>query len=280
MEQSILTDFTAYWDTVITRWLTGEVDEQQQPFYQKRGELGLSFEDMPEPYWGEPQECSFVIVNYNPGGGFNRDRHTYRDCAGCPRSIVTYVQQMGYSALARQFPLLMDDTELAARGMQWVTEYGGWSWWQKKREWIEQIKTAAIEANGQQKTALAKHPFVFELCAWHSKSFNERCKDVLLDNERLKQRFCQTLQESVRQSDLKLAVCVGAKFNGFLDKLGFEIVTPMTNGKGHRCYQLYNCVNGRPEDGRILVTWVSKSRNRYQQFSKDDLDSLKELLSR
>jgi len=34
----------------------------------------------------------------------------------------------------------------------------------------------------------------------------------------------------------------------------------------------------QPEQGRIIVTWVPKSRNRYQLFSKEDLDVLKSLI--
>ena len=272
MDYSSTKDIITYWDDAIRLWLAGEWDALQKPFL---GNLGLSEEDMPEPYWGDPHNCSFVIVNYNPGGGFNRDRHTYRDCAGCPKSIITYAQQMGYSTLARPFPLLMSEGDLKANGMEWVKQYSGWTWWQKKLPWIEQIKEAAA---GQGKTKSEKLPFVFELCALHSKNFNEKCMDVVVDNNELKALFCRTLREAVSSSDLKLAVCVGAKFNGFLDKLEFKRNPSLDGEKGPRCFQTYNCVNDHPEQGRIIVTWVPKSRNRYQLFSKEDLDVLKSLI--
>jgi len=273
--------FTDYWDIVIRQWLAGEVDEYQQAFFGNKGEFGLSFDDLPEPYWGDPQDSSFVIVNYNPGGGFNRDRHTYRDCAGCPKSIVTYVQQKGYSTLARESPLLMSEAELKEKDMSWVMEYDGWDWWQKKQHWIEQIESAAAEAKGQKATVRKKPPFVFELCAWHSKNFNDKCMNVLLNDAFLKKQFSETLRETVRQSDLKLAVCVGAKFNGLLGKIGFTTVDsvgqPQTNGKERR-FQMYWCDDISAEAGRIVVTWIPSSRNRYQQFSEKELIALKSIL--
>lgn len=275
MNNPISKDFINYWDDTIRLWLAGGSDPHQRLFLDK-SDLRLSEEDMPEPYWGDPEHCSFVIVNYNPGGGFNRDRHTYRDCAGCPKNIVTYVQQMGYSSLAKQFPLLMSEEELRRKGVSWVTEYSGWSWWQKKRQWIEQIVSVAAESED---TKLEKPPFVFELCAWHSPTFNEKCKDVLIGNDNLREQFCRTLREAVRHSDMKLAVLVGAKFYGFLEKLGFQHGNMPDEVKGcRRRFQLYNIGNTPSEEGRIIVTWCPHSRNRYQQFSGEDLKVLKAIL--
>ncbi|MBR1801277.1 MAG: hypothetical protein IJ767_07305 [Bacteroidaceae bacterium] len=86
MDNQNIDSFLNYWDDVIRRWFDEHIGEGEQTFLDKKL-LNLNCMHMPEPYWGNPHNCSIVIANYNPGGGADRNRHTYRECAWCPESL-------------------------------------------------------------------------------------------------------------------------------------------------------------------------------------------------
>ena len=99
-------DFINYWNDVVNIWLKGgkgKCINAMRPLgkgkecYYKDNDLRAFIEDeqcywfdekilnphlcpihLPEPYWGNPEYCSIVIVNYNPGGGTDMSSHTYK----------------------------------------------------------------------------------------------------------------------------------------------------------------------------------------------------------
>ena len=99
-------DFIEYWDIVIEQWLQNrsgchELEEQKQFALN----LGIDEENrLPEPYWGDPDNCSFVIMNYNPGP-CNDSRHNYRFCADTDNCMIHEVKSKKYSGFAKTFPL-------------------------------------------------------------------------------------------------------------------------------------------------------------------------------
>ena len=132
--------FIDYWDDVICQWFSGNIESKQQLFLNETS-LKLNPEHMPEPYWGDPENCSIVIANYNPGGGADRNRHTWRECAYCPESFINQVKQNGYSNVVRGFPIIDNPNAIydpLNNGVCWWQEYGGRGWWLKKMKWLDE----------------------------------------------------------------------------------------------------------------------------------------------
>ena len=131
-----LNEFFNYWDGVIASWLKGEEFDCDQQRILKKKWLNLSRNHMPEPYWGNPEECSIVIANYNPGGGADRNRHAYLKCADWEHTFINEVKKSKYSDVASGFPII-DEPDLNKEIPAWWEDYGGSGWWRDKRDWLE-----------------------------------------------------------------------------------------------------------------------------------------------
>lgn len=73
--------FIEYWDEVIRQWANGDgslesVPETERLWFDKTN-TNLIPEYMPEPYWGNPDKCSAVVLNYNPGGSETANKDAY-----------------------------------------------------------------------------------------------------------------------------------------------------------------------------------------------------------
>ena len=91
------TSFIDYWDEVVRQWLDHnskdelftEYAEEQHTVINAINEncknsdiYKLNTMHMPEPYWGNPLNCSIVLLDYNPAGGPDPNCHTtinYKD---------------------------------------------------------------------------------------------------------------------------------------------------------------------------------------------------------
>ncbi|MBQ3884282.1 MAG: hypothetical protein II731_05360, partial [Succinivibrio sp.] len=58
--------------------------------------LGIKIQEdyMPEPYMGDPNNCSFVIVNLNPGTGVCHSCFKQQDING---TLINKAKTLGYS---------------------------------------------------------------------------------------------------------------------------------------------------------------------------------------
>ena len=57
-------DYIKTWDQIILDWFDGRIHNSQIGY---EGLIDINY--MPEPYLGDIDNCSFVIVNLNPGPG-------------------------------------------------------------------------------------------------------------------------------------------------------------------------------------------------------------------
>lgn len=237
-------DFIDYWDEVIKIWLKGDKGVLQDALrgkdecYYKDGrtspldvhleeEQSHWFKDeslrkllcpihMPEPYWGDPKECSIVIVDYNPAGGKDMSPHTYRG-RGEPypeNTMIKYVLENKYSKLALDFPLLHTKADLENDSRWWLRSYGGRIWWRSKIEWMLHLIQQVSEPPKEWPKEVFR-PFAIELCGWHSPNWpdNTNAIDNNGDLEKtIRNRFVTPLLHSIDFSTSKLAVCIGAQF--------------------------------------------------------------------
>lgn len=260
-----LSDFIDYWDHVVANWFEGHA-YGDEPLWFKEAKT-LNFLHMPEPYWGNPEDCSIVIANYNPGGGADRSRHTYLPCAGCSDSFINEVKKSSYSEVALSFPIIKDPKNLL-KGFYWWKEYGGRKWWLDKLDWI---KDAYNLLTG---TEMEKKPFVMEFCAWHCPSWtaNKSMVDLYYDKKTgattplaktIDEYFIEPLTEAIKKSDCKYGICVGSQFKDLFDEMvkrtkyvkSISIPYPI---KYCHCYTIY--------DAKVIVV-CGNGYNRYPKLS-------------
>ena len=277
---AVLKNFKDYWDGVIASWLEGEFDsKQEQILSQER--LNLSRNHMPEPYWGNPEECSIVIANYNPGGGADRNRHAYFNCADWEHTFINEVKKSEYSKysdVASGFPII-DEPDLNKEIPAWWEDYGGSKWWRKKHDWLKNSiinneKLHSLLKNNINTTEITeikecgnKKPFAIEFCGWHSKSWpGNACERLYKDKELqsiIDKYFINVLVEAIKCSDSKLGVCTGKQlYDLLISKYEGEIQDKELES------QKYNLHLLKLEDEgvkiKILSVWgETNKRNRF-----------------
>ena len=277
-----IAEFINYWDGVIAQWLEDKtIEKDQAPFFDGN-KLALQRDYMPEPYWGNPCECSMVVVNYNPAGGDDHNPFTYWPCQDNPCTLVNFVKKYSYSELALTFPLLSDNLEsVKVKGlehdMRFLLSYPGRKWWMRQNLWIERL------TNFSQKPT-SKNPFVIELCGWHSEGWKgtvELLQEPSLKNS-IVAHVINPMYDAIMQSDTRLGICIGKQFGEILSSVaGFEDITKEI-GQSKFPHLVYDSEKGlrpikekeryygiyRKGDTHIINTWsVGSNHHPSEEFS-------------
>ena len=245
MASLLLDDYIDYWDNVIKAWFQSAdangisdsaiknlsdpdqknaIEEQKviiESINTKRKVRGsstwLNVNHMPEPYWGNPKDCSIVILDFNPGGGSDINKWTSIECfkncncKACKESLTDYVYNNSYSDLALSFPLIENaPKDLNDNDISWIRNYGGCKWWQEKKDWlVELVEYQGIKTD--------KKPFAMELCGWHSENWgglklknNNKLKSIVED------RVVEPLLNAIQMSQVNFAISLGKPFDDSL----------------------------------------------------------------
>lgn len=235
-------DFIDYWDKQIKEWAKGKgeiTDDEKYWDDIKVGKkslsesIGLNPKLIPEPYFGDPENCLLVIVNFNPGTGGvdennNKANTQHIDNKDNSDTACGYIVDNGYYSVAKSFPMLDDEniSHTHKRSKTTIEKYNkeneelsnilpypGYNWWHRKKGWFDMIKTYFDFKHGK--------PFALELCGWHSKEW----KNVVYSNDLLKKisdRLQNVIIKAIHSSDLKIGICVGAPFKKILEYMGYE----------------------------------------------------------
>lgn len=274
-----LDQFIDYWDKVISDWFGGTIDKDQLAY----GNHLVNEEYMPEPYIGNPKKCSFVVVNYNAGGGDSRDPHNYRQCANCNidrKRLICYVKDHCYSEFELPFPCLMDDKELLRRHWEWIKDYSGFKWWQQKKNWVNNVTKAA----GVPSIKDGVMPFAIDLCGWHSKSWSNT-KDII-DNDELKEvvrkYVIDVIKAAIDCSYAKFAYFIGKIHIPLLKEYGFEWKAGDNPQKPNNGKTRFFAVYMHPvTKHKVIVTWTigSNTHPGKNYFDKEaiTIQSLKDI---
>lgn len=254
--------FTKYWDDVISDWFAGQINSEQQLFLNEQS-LNLNPEHMPEPYWGDPENCSIVIANYNPGGGTDRNRHTYKDCACCSDSFINQVKILGYYNVVKNFSLILQPSNSC-----WWRDYGGSKWWLQKMKWLQQNIISPMNLSID---IYQKKPFAIEFCGWHSVQWpTKSCEKIYKNNTNLAsvidRYFVKALVDAVHNSDTRLGICVGSQFYSLFDYMSqnnqfVKYVSSTQNASNPNINIHLFKIDGE----NIIVLW-GKGRNRYPKI--------------
>lgn len=271
-------EFLNYWNEVIRNWFNDIIDDNQNLFLNKEW-LKLSRQDMPEPYWGNPNECSIVIANYNPGGGGDGNCNTDKKCADCQHTFIGQVKQKGYYAVVESFPIIKkteaNDSSMKTDEVKWWESYGGSKWWQNKKKWLDEN---IIDIRQESTDQSNKKPFALEFCGWHSERWpSNAClrlnRETNMANV-IDDCFLKPLAWAVHCSTAHLGVCVGSQFFHL-----FNMIKKNCNDIERVDIEKYNAKSPfhlhlfKIYNEYILVLWGQKW-NRYPQNIKSEIKKL------
>lgn len=250
-------DFYDEWDKTIKAWLdcTKPFDNINPLNGLNDAKKSLSLQYLPEPYYGDMEQCSIVIINLNPGTGLCEQCHLRQ---GVKDLLVNDVKKNGYSKIAKAFPLdgKQSSVHLPKESLDW---------WKSRLEWIDRIlecKLGAdyIKSKEDKSKEDKKKPFAVELVPLHSKSFKVDATNYI--NAKYAS-IIGVIDYAISKSDAKMGLAVGKPICNVLLQNGYQIVYP-ANGTIDTPYkpkskERYYCVIANSKGTRILCTWSSGS---------------------
>jgi len=211
-----------YCDDLVLRWIDNDKSLiQNDPFLstQKDGAGLLEtkyYSSMPEPFLGNPDSCSIVCINLNPGytakdvkEGIEGDEEVLsRDFA---KSICPY------SDYAKPFPHLASSPH----------HISGAIWWQRRNVYLMSLIETYYNVKGVNMPNISKKfPFSIELCPWHSKRWSE-CGIKIKDNKEaltaINEHTLEPALHAIEHSLVDFAFAVGLDVMKALLDNGFEL---------------------------------------------------------
>lgn len=278
-------DFFNYWDNVMAYWIeNGKMPESEA--YWSEQNIDLLPELMPAPYLGDPEYCSALILNYNPGAHFDFSKpgelEKFNNCTGHhnqlgnPRSLAGAMSHR-YREINRRYFDFSDPT-LPQNFTDVKGNTDGPKWWIHRKKWIDAL--LPVE-NGN-------NPFAIELCAWGSNRWGNIKYNKKLLSE-LKSRLAQVIEEVICRSDLRVGICVGTQWGDHvLKSFGYKDVTSEFTDFKNRgwkpCDDRRNYRILRNDNHTyILNTWKSKGfdmmgvpeEKPFRAFEKDIIEKIK-----
>ena len=199
-------------DSIINQWISNNnALLNNDPFLNKqKPKKGLLkkkyFDTMPEPFWGDPDHCSIVMINLNPAYKEGHDKLFSREKTQtlCPN---------GYSAFAKSFPILNEDSY----------NEDGKGWWEGRKKYLDQL----IEDYPKKKQLAINNlrPFAIEVCPWQSSTWADA--KVKMEDEDLKKHISKYVIEpalyAINHSMVDFAIAIGADILKVLLNNGFEL---------------------------------------------------------
>lgn len=203
----------------------------------------LVAEALPEPYLGNPYNCSAVFINLNPGGAM--------DCLqkrGTGKFITEGNAVKNYYEFAKDFPY--------SKKNKYDTNNGGVLFWNKRKDWINRL----LSIVKSEKFESEREPFALELCPWHSNGFggfksNDEFKSYI------KEYVFDFAEKVIDNSELGFAISVGKSVKLLLQELGVKAIeikneelVPLKkdNRPIRREYCYFELSNGK----KLLNTWA------------------------
>ena len=227
-------NFYDFWDNIIRDWL---VNEQNLNSFMD-GKQSLSIGHVPEPYYGDMDNCSIVIINLNPGTGLCEQCWQEQDKQG---TLVNYIKMNSYSRAAIDFPLDNPQSQVPM-------PTASLNWWKSRLLWIDRV----LDSRGISKED-RKKPFAIELVPLHSKSFN-----VADAAKYVKKRYNDLLpiiEHAIWASDSKMGLAIGRPIYEVLTKNGYNSIHGPVKGKSKQGKERTYCVIEKDQT-RILCTWA------------------------
>jgi len=237
--------FYDYWNQKIRDWHKDQnvcfLEDIYSRIYCGRGKNELAPKFLPEPYLGEMENCSAVIINKNPGSSIDTLQHHESG-----RFITEDNAHLDYYEFAKSFPYLSKYRK------------DGGNWWQKRINWIKRMGVQG-----------GLSPFALEVCPWHSSLFNKN--NLKLDDESylkyLNEFVIEPAESANKFSQLGIILSVGSLFNDLYEKLLFTNELEISE-KTYEKYGLDWHLNIKHNPVKVKFTvWKSPSGNYFLNFA-------------
>ena len=206
--------FFKHCDSLINQWISNNnALLSNDPFLAKlkRGK-GLLKEEfyntMPEPFWGNPDICSIVMINLNPAYKEGHDKLFSREKTQtlCPN---------GYSDFAKSFPILNEDSYNPE----------GKEWWEGRKKYLDQL--VQDYPKRKQSSDNNSRPFAIEICPWQSNNWagaKVKMKDDKNLNNHISEYVIEPAIYAIDHSQVDFAVAIGKPILDALLECGFRIM--------------------------------------------------------
>ena len=285
MNEIIMKDYIGYWDKVIREWgKSSEVPESEKCWFSNK-KSNLHSLLMPEPYWGNPDDCTAVILNYNPAGPkvspFDKD---YLKKLKDDTDLITHAKNKDKSKLAGVATECYSNIALK---YPWVEsskkhEYllkDSYDWYSKRDKWSRNLLNYKSD----------KSPFMMELCGWHSAGWT--IYDLTDKKEYINKWVLPYFKKAIQNSQLGVGLTIGKQLGDkVLAELGFNDVTENLGLKGkvtadgwqpiaevNRWYRVY-CLDDSGKSIFVINTWAKGSNrqpaDRFSIFEKQLIEKL------
>ena len=244
--------FYEYWNEKVKDWNSSHEKCFNKDIYSqihKGKKHGLQSIYLPEPYLGDAENCSAVIINKNPGSPIEK---LQKNKVG--KFLIQEKAHEDYHEFAKKFIYLSKK----------YPESG--DWWMQRVSWIERlsgIKNCATSS---------KKPFALEVCPWHSDLFNKN--DLILKN--YKSQYIEYIREMVvapaefanSYSDLGIILSVGSFFNYIFggEILNFKKCVDLNNQSFPNDLKWHYAKSGKPVKVQFTV-WKSQTETFYLNFA-------------
>ena len=158
--------FFEHCDDLLNRWSIEDRGLETDDAFlaiQKEGKGLLTkeyFGTMPEPFWGNPDCCSVVMINLNPA--YKEGHESLFSRENTKKRIPN-----GYSSFAKGFPIL-DENSYNPEGRVW---------WEGRKKYLDRL----VDAYPRKKHPDEKRlPFAIEICPWQTATWQETMASILV----------------------------------------------------------------------------------------------------
>lgn len=161
---------------------------------------------IPEPFFGNPDKCSVVMLNLNPGPASSY----WQSQIFLPNNEKSYTEH------AIPFPYL--DKNLKSLNCE------GDAWWEKRNRWLNSLLPKKINEKSTD-----RFPFALELYPWHTKKWSSVYKKEV--EEYIHQRDIFKIADLASKNSLlpNIVVAVGKAYCDILSKFGFTEIASVDN---------------------------------------------------
>ncbi len=189
-------EYVDYWNKYVNEWSINPIAffQSENNYWSKFENLLRNADALPEPYYGNPQDLSAIILSLNPYGGVNYQLQKHSSGL-----FISDLKADGnYDKFAKSFPYLnkYKDTNIG-------------KWWQTRAEWISRLSSSP------------KNPFAIQLCPWHSKFFDTGVlKDFSVAH--VNEHVIEPAESILEYADLKIILSIGKEFEYLFAELQFK----------------------------------------------------------
>ncbi len=209
----IIQNYFDYCDEFTKQWINNDLSLlKKDPFlaHQEKGNGLLTeryFNTMPEPFWGNPDKCSMVMINLNPAYKEGHDEKFSREKTKqlCPN---------GYSAFAKSFPILNEDSYNPK----------GKKWWEGRKQYIDNL----VNAYPNKKSGTEpRRPFAIEICPWQTEDWSGTKINIGASSAicgHIAKSVIEPAIYAIEHSQVDFALAIGKPILEALVDYGFKVI--------------------------------------------------------